>query len=119
MYGYPAWVVYLAVLGPIVVVLAIWTLWVIDSSRANRAVVKDLMEKGEVTEAEIIGYTQDELIWVQYKFTPKRGEPISCNKALLRGGKRLPIGTKVSVRYMATHPTISVLEPYASSQNAS
>jgi hypothetical protein len=119
MYGYPAWVVYLAVFGPIVVVLVIWTLWINDSLRANRAVAKDLMEKGEVGEAEITGYTQDELIWVQYKFTTKRGQPISCNKALLRGGKRFPIGAKVPVHYMETHPTISILEPYALSQNAS
>ena len=66
MSEYPTWVVYLLVLGPMV---AMPTLWFVLSLRANRTVAKDLLKTGEVGEAEIVGYTQDELIWVQYKFT--------------------------------------------------
>jgi hypothetical protein len=111
-----AWLGWLLVILPLV---AYSTYVFVLSLRTNRAAVKDLMERGEVAEAEIVGYTQDELIYVQYKFTTKRGKSVSCNKALLHGGKRLPVGTKVQVRYLPAHPTISVLEPYASSQNVS
>jgi hypothetical protein len=116
MSDYPTWVVFLIVVGPMV---ALPTLWFVLSLRTTRKVAKDLMKNGEVAEAEILGYTQDELIWVQYKFTTSRGKAVSCNKPLLHGYKRLPIGTKVPVRYMKAHPTISVLEPYAASQDAS
>src|SRR5688572_27505217 len=102
-----AWLGWLLVVLPLV---AFPTLWFVLSLRTNRASVRDLMERGEVGEAEIVGYTQDELIWVQYKFITKRGKAVSCNKALLHGGKRLAVGTRVPVRYLAAHPTISVLE---------
>ena len=88
--------------------------------RSGRTVVKEVMEEGILGEAEILGYTRDShRIFVRYVFTPHGSNtPLVCEKGLEHGGDKMPIGTKVPVRYKAAYPFISVLIPYAHTQNA-
>jgi hypothetical protein len=76
-----------------------------------------LMVEGLTAEAEILAYTCDEFWSVKYRFTPKdRSGPIECEKGLRQRVEFLPVGTKVTVRYLERYPGISVLEPYAKAQ---
>lgn len=88
--------------------------------RSGRTVVKEVMEKGILGEAEILGYIHgDSRLYVRYVFTPRGSNtPLVCEKCLDHGGDKMPIGTKVPVRYKAAYPFISVLVPYAHTQDA-
>ena len=70
-----------------------------------------------MTEAEIIGYEKIKYLYVKYKFTPEGYEaPILARKRV--SGKKLPIESIVRVWHLRNAPSISVLEPYLSSQDA-
>lgn len=80
---------------------------------------KELLTNGIQTQAEIIGYRDCNLQhkqWVKYQFTTELQETITCEKRIASHEKRLPIGSQVTVYYMQKHPSISILLPYAATQ---
>ena len=88
------------------------------SQRSSRLEAQKLMQDGALGEAEILGYIPGKGgLWVEYEFTPSGAcDPVRCKKCLTTAWKRLPVGSKVAVRYKARFPSISVLVPYADSQ---
>ena len=76
-----------------------------------------VLKSGLLADAEIIGYENNDFLWVTYRFLPIGSrEPVTCNKALTFGAERFPVGTVVPVRYLAKFPSISLLVPYAKHQ---
>jgi hypothetical protein len=110
---YPSWHALLITFG----ILSLLAVPAVLALRSNRTEAKKLLESGLLAEAEILGYEVNDGIWVTYRFTPQgRTSPLECTRILLSGGERLPIGSRVPVRYKASFPSISVLVPYAGSQ---
>jgi hypothetical protein len=90
----------------------------LNIDRYNRRANESIKSIGYMTEAEILGYEKTKYLYVRYKFTPEGTEtPIVVRKRV--GGKKLRIGSVVRVWHLRNAPSISVLEPYLSSQDAS
>ena len=89
----------------------------LEIDRTNRRANQSIKSKGYMTEAEILGYEKDKHLYVKYRFTPEGNDaPIIAKKRI--GGKKLPTGSIVRVWHLRHAPSISVLEPYLSNQDA-
>ena len=89
------------------------------AQRSRNTSKHQLLKNGELGEAEIIGYEKDEYLYVCYRFTPSgHAHAIVCRKLLENLAERFPAGTKVAVRYLKRHPHVSLLVPYAQSQES-
>jgi hypothetical protein len=77
-----------------------------------------LMKNGERAVAEIVEYIRDgDFLRVRYRFTPNnRSRAVECDRIISPLDERLPLGSKVPVRYKPGLPIISILEPYARTQ---
>lgn len=90
----------------------------LEIDRTNRRANQSIKSKGYMTEAEILGYEYDgKHLYVEYRFTPEGSDtPIIAKKRI--GGEKLPTGSMVRVWHLKHAPSISVLEPYLSTQDA-
>ncbi|HEV7270055.1 hypothetical protein [Pseudoxanthomonas sp.] len=96
-------------------IATLFVAFVIGVSRAERDARNLILRKGQLAEAEILYYEQDEHLLVYYRFTPQgEQEPITCNNPISPWSKRFLPGTIVPVRYMLKYPSMSLLVPYAS-----
>ena len=88
------------------------------SIRSSHSEAEKLLRDGALGEAEILGYIPGRGgLWVEYQFLPNdSAHSVHCKKLLLNDVKRLPVGTRVPVRYKPGFPSISVLVPYSTSQ---
>ena len=87
--------------------------------RANRRANRDIQTRGYMTEAEILCYTKQKHVYVEYKFTPKGHQVPIISKKRIYGWalNKAPVGSVVKVWYLENAPSISVLEPYLSTQD--
>ncbi|HEV8644161.1 MAG TPA: hypothetical protein VGR01_01160 [Burkholderiales bacterium] len=95
--------------------LIAFPLWVFGQFlRARREETETVLRKGLTAEAEIIGYAPHlQGATVQYRFLATGWEnPIAVTQRLPRGSK-FTVGDKVAIRYLPTHPHISVIVPEA------
>jgi hypothetical protein len=87
------------------------------SRRDKGGEVEYVLKSGLLVDAEIIGYENNDFLWVTYRFLPIGSrESVTCKKALRFGAERLPVGSVVPVRYLAKFPSISLIVPYATHQ---
>jgi len=89
------------------------------AARGMDAERKTLLAKGALAEAEVLGYERvEEGLLVHYRFLPAgRASPVECRRLASPDEPQFTLGTKVPVRYKASHPSISILVPYARSQS--
>lgn len=90
--------------------------------KARRLENQELLKTGLSGEAEILGYKTSMRYHKQivvYRFQSENGQLVVCEKAIGRHENQLPAGSKVPVKYMARYPAISILLPYAKTQEAS
>lgn len=90
--------------------------------QAKKKERQDLLETGLKSEAEILGYEtsirRNKQI-VKYSFLSENGKKIICKKTIASNEQRYPIGSKTTVCYMSQYPSISILQPYAKTQEPS
>ena len=102
-----------------ILVLVPFVMLALLAQRSKNASKHHLLKDGELGEAEILGYEKDEYLYVCYRFTPSdQAQAIVCKKLVENLAARFPVGTKVAVRYLKQHPHISLLVPYARSQES-
>lgn len=110
---YPQWLIFAIVFS----VMGSLAIPAYLGMKAKKTEVDDLLDKGQLGEAEILGYEEDEYLYVRYRFAPNESKnTIECRKILMRGVERYQPGTTVPVRYLAKYPSISVLVPYSHDQ---
>lgn len=108
-------IAFFAVVG---VLLLLYAAPLLLSRWSSRNEVEKLLREGDLSEAEILGYSPGRGgVWVEYEFTPIGATGrIRCRKLLVGNMKRVAIGSKVAVRYKSQFPSISVIVPYGAGQ---
>ena len=100
-------------------ILVVWALHQAGRRKANA----HLLAKGRLVEGEILKCEvhADRFAWtdITYAYVPEGAEaPVTVTRRL-DGGVRLAVGERVPVRYLPSHPSISIIEPYAKRHDAS
>lgn len=100
-------------------VLVAWGLHRAGRRKANA----HLLEKGVLAEAEILKCQvhADRFAWTEVTYTYVPGgarEPVTVTRRL-DGGVRFTTGDRVPVRYLPSHPFVSILVGYENQHDAS
>jgi hypothetical protein len=107
------------VVGAFIVIGLVYVLPFFGAVNSEARFNAKLLAEGKCGEAEILGYSVGDVWVVKYRFTPEGFDgPIECSKPLSAFAERFPIGTTVKVRYLAQHPSLSILEPYIGAQSS-